>query len=275
MKLVYLDESGKEEHDVSVVAGLVVDAYRVHSSRQEWLEVLQQMAVLAAKPVAEFHMVDVYNRAGEWADVSHENRGQAVSIVLAWLAKKRHRVVFSATLKAEFDARVRAGCTMTSDLGSRWLSQAFHVTLSINKQYKGLPNNKGKSLLVFDQGSGYDKRLSKLLVSPPVWSDTYYDRMTKERQLGEIMDTSFFADSVHAPLIQLADTVAFILRRLAEIRDAGYGERFPGERHLLESWVGTIESQIQKVSHRYKKAGRCKCADLFWEIAPPSLRLIG
>lgn len=275
MKLVYLDESGKEESDVSVIAGVVVDAYRVHSSRQEWLEILQQMAVLAEKPVAEFHMRDVYNRAEEWKDVTPENRGRAVETVLEWLVKRKHSVVFSATLKAEFQARITSGCSMASDLGSRWLTEAFHVVLSTNKEYKSLSHNKGKSLLVFDRGSGYDRKLSELLVSPPIWSDTYYNRKSKERQLGEIMDTSFFADSVHAPLIQLADTVAFILRRLAEICDAGDGERFSGERQQLENWVNTIVPHVQPTRHRYKKAGRCKCADLFWEIAPPSLRVIG
>jgi hypothetical protein len=111
-----------------------------------------------------------------------------------------------------------------------------------------------------------------LLVSPPSWSDSYYSRQEEEDQLGEIMDTSFFADSLHAPLIQLADAVAFILRRIAEIKDAGLNERFNGEVENLERWLNIIKPGFQSAAHRYKRSGRCRCADLFWHIAPPSLR---
>lgn len=275
MKFAFLDESGKAQDDVSVIAGVVIDAFRIHSTRREWMVILESMASLAGKQIDEFHMRDVYSGRKEWANAGINNRANAINTVFDWLANKSHPIVFSATLKAAFDPRIESGCDMASVFGSRWVTEAFHIALSINKAHKGMKGNKGKSVLVFDRGSGYEQKLSELLVSPPSWSDSYYAKQEKEERLGEIMDTSFFADSLHAPLIQLADAVAFILRRLADIKDAGLKQRFNGEVENLEKWLKKIEPGIQPAAHRYKKSGRCKCADLFWDLAPPSLRNIG
>lgn len=272
MKLVFLDESGKAKDDVSVVAGIVVDSYRIHSTRREWIGLLDAMTELAGKPVTEFHMRNTYSGRDEWSSAGIENRAVAINMVLDWVAEKSHPIVFGSTLKSAFDARIKSACPMLNELGSRWVCEAFHIALAINKAHKSLPKNRGKSILVFDQGSGYERKLSELLVSPPVWSDTYYERKKEEEQLTEIMDTSLFADSVHAPLIQIADAISFILRRVGEIRDAGHKERFVGELRNLESWIHKISPGMQPVAHRYKKKGRCQCADLFWELAPPSLR---
>lgn len=272
MKLAFLDESGTSNDGVSVIAGVVIDAYRIHSTRREWIDILDEMAKLAGKPVCEFHMRDVYGGRKEWGSAGPENRGKAIDRVLDWLSGKGHRIVFSATTRSAFDSRIASGCLLSRELGSRWVAEAFHIALAINKANKGMKSNKGKSILVFDRGSGYERTLSELLATPPEWSDTYYAKKKKEEQLVEIMDTSFFADSVHAPLIQLADAVAFILRRLAEIRDLGQKERFKRECEQLERWLAKIQAIIQPTAHRYKKTGRCKCADLFWDLAPPTLR---
>ena len=272
MKLAFLDESGKAHDDVLIIAGIVVDAYRIHSTRREWVGILEQMRTLAGEPVREFKMRDVYGGRSEWASAGITKRATAVNTVLDWLADKGHPIVFSATLKTAFAERLASGCSMSNELGSRWVSAAFHIALSINKAHRNMKGNKGKSILVFDKGSGYERPLSELLATPPGWSDTYYARKNQEERLSEIMDTALFADSIHAPLIQLADALAFVLRRLAEIRDAGHAERFEGERTNLEQWIAKIQPRMQATAHRYKKTGRCEGAELFWDLAPPSLR---
>ena len=275
MKFAFFDESGKPADDVSVMAGIVIDAYKIHSTRREWIKLLSELGGIAGKQIKEFHMRDVYGGRKDWAEVPPDKRNEAIRKVLNWLkGKSGHTIVFSTTLKSAFDTRASQSCGMTADLNSRWICEAFHLALSINKAHRKMKNNKGKSVLVFDKGSGFENKLAELLVNPPLWSESYYAKGKKEEPLSEIMDTSFFADSTHAPLIQLADTIAFILRRLAEIRDIKQEERFSGELTTLESWVAIIESMIQPTAHRYKKTGRCQCADLFWELAPPSLREI-
>jgi len=271
MKFAYIDESGKEEDGVSVMAGVIIDAYRVHSARREWLEMLKDMEPLAGRPIPEFHMKDVYRGEKEWRGVHYTKRAEAIYKVLTWLKERRHRVVFSATYKPAFEARATSGCSMLADLQDRWVTQAFHVTLAINKEYRKESHNKGKTLLILDRDGGYERRLAELIVDPPSWSDSYYDKANEEA-LSAIIDTAVFADSLHAPLIQLADAIAFILRRLSTIRDAEGDEKFSGEREVFEGWVELIKPRFQASRYRYPKIGRCPCAQLFWDVAPPSLR---
>jgi hypothetical protein len=271
MKLAFLDESGKSGDAISVVAGIIVDVYRVHSTRREWLDLLKTFSDLAKTPIREFHMRNAYNGRAEWRKAGPNNRHEATSTILRWLKDKGHQVTFSASTKSGFEA---AASPMASDLQSRWTAESFHVALAINKAHQGMGGNKGKSILVFDEGSGFERHLSQLLVSPPAWSDTYYDRKPRQPQLDEIMDTSFFADSTHAPLIQVADALAFILRRYADIRDASSPERYEGEIKTLTDWISIVSPNLQQSSHRYRKTGRCTCAQFFWDIAPPSLRAL-
>lgn len=275
MKFAFLDESGKAPDEVSVIAGVIIDAYRIHSSRREWIKILDSMKSLAGVSINEFHARNVYSGRKEWAGAPPSNRVRAIDILLEWLAVKSHPIVFSATLRSAYEARLTSGCAMIHELGSRWVAEAFHIALSVNKAHKNIRGNKGKSVLIFDRGSGYEERLSKLLVFPPSWSDTYYQKDDRQERFSAIMDTSFFVDSLYAPLIQLADAVAFILRRFAEVSDAGNSERYHGELANLERWIYRTGLQFQSVAHRYKRSGRCPCSDLFWEIAPPSLRRIG
>jgi hypothetical protein len=272
MKFAFLDESGKADSPVSGVTGIMVDEHRVHSARREWLSMLSTLTGLAGQPIAEFHMRDAYSGREEWRHCGIAHRARAINDILDWLSSKGHPILFSATLKSAFDMKASGGCHMATALGSRWVAEAFHVALAINKSNRSMKRNKGKTVMVFDEGSGYERRLSELLVAPPGWSDAYYCRDGKEPALEQIVDTSFFADSCHAPLIQLADTVAFILRRLAEICDAGSPERFKGERQNLNGWVTKLEPSLHPSQHRYKKTGRCACADFYWDVAPPSLR---
>jgi hypothetical protein len=273
MKFAFLDESGKSDKPISVVAGVVVDAYLVHALTREWDKVLAKLGQASGgRTINEFHMRNAYGGQEEWRSVSNTNRGIAIETVLEFLSDRANTIVFSATQKNKYEARVRGSCALLQEMGSRWVSECFHVALSINKQYKGSKKNKGKTTLIFDEGAGYEKQLSGLLINPPSWSDSYYARGKKELPLSEIFTTSLFADSEHAPLIQLADTVAFILRRISEIRDAGEAERYAGEQCVLESWLTKIQPRFQNAPHRYKKTGRCSCADLFYDLAPDSLR---
>jgi hypothetical protein len=61
---------------------------------------------------------------------------------------------------------------------------------------------------------------------------------------------------------------------LAEIRDLGDTERFTGELERLEGWLKRLQPAMLSTTHRYKKVGRCECANLFWDLAPPSLRTL-
>lgn len=235
---------------------------------------LGKLSRYAGTGITEFKMRDAYSGRHEWSTSGHASRDRAIEEILNWLNYRHHSIVFSATQKQRFAKRQADGCPMAAETGSRWVSEALHVSLAIQKENSSLPKNKGKTILIFDKGAGYEAQLSTLLVDPPEWTDAYYNRNATEPRLGEIFTTSLFADSQHAPLIQIADTVAFILRRLAELRDAGSKERFSGERKRIEGYLNLLSPVFQASAHRFKKRGRCACADYFFDVAPPCLRSI-
>lgn len=111
-------------------------------------------------------------------------------------------------------------------------------------------------------------------MDPPAWSDDYYDRQKKQDRLDRIVDVPYFADSAHVLLIQLADLVAYLLRRYAEVSACICSEDYEGESERLGKWAQQIATMSEQASHRYPARSRCATAELFWSIAPDKLRTL-
>ena len=107
---------------------------------------------------------------------------------------------------------------------------------------------------------------------PQTWSDQYYDRLKKQRQLDQIIDVPYFGDSREVGLLQVADFAAFFLRRYAELADCQASERFPGETEQVAEWVAMLSARALDGRHVYPKYNRSAAADIFWRHAPQSLR---
>lgn len=73
-------------------------------------------------------------------------------------------------------------------------------------------------------------------------------------------------------LLQVADFLAFFLRRHAEIAAAYSEERYPEEAERLSGWIQTIKERSIGGSTIYPATGRCECAELFYSHAPEVLR---
>lgn len=270
MKFCYLDETGTGQDTVVIVVGIVTDAIRMHRTKREWNELLTQLSGIAGKQIDELHMTDLYPGNGVWRGVKGGERTKIVDSVLDWLADRKHRITFSAVDKQAFaDRKDHAIC---SELKDEWHVAAFHAVLSVQKANQQKKNNKGHTVLVFDKGK--DKRLPIMLSAPPAWSDSYYSRGKKQDQLDQIVDVPFFADSKQVALIQIADMIGYILRRYADIKDYEAPERYKNEQNTIDGWVVKISDLLYPISTRYMKRGRCSTADLFYELAPVSLRLL-
>ncbi len=123
-------------------------------------------------------------------------------------------------------------------------------------------------MLIFDNEERERASFTDLLLNPPGWTDTYYSRGKKQDRLNQIVDAPYFADSRDVPLLQVADFVAYFLRRHAEL-DFGDGERYAGEREQVASWASAALERCVPKAAIYPKKGLCACAELFCEYAPP------
>ena len=110
--------------------------------------------------------------------------------------------------------------------------------LQIQKANQKSGNSTVRTFLIFDDNKTKANKLIKLLWKPPDWTDDDYGRKKGQDPLDQIIDTPFSIKSHHAGLVQVADLLAFILRRYAEIEDYNAEEAWPGEKTCsTNTWV--------------------------------------
>lgn len=273
MKFCYIDESGTGGQKIAVSVGIVVDAQRMHRTKEDWAELLDSLSQIAGRTIEELHTRDLYNGNSAWRGVPGRERADIISGIIEWLVQRKHKITFSAIDNSAFEKR-KGICEICQDLKTSWCAASFHVALSVQKANQGHEKTKGHTVLVLDREVAEEQHFSKLISTPPEWSDSYYGRTAKDAPLSQIIDVPYFADSKQVLLIQVADLVAFILRRYAEIVDGGDTEKYDGELDRLTGWVRQIGSICYPASTRYLKRGRCSAGEVFFELAPTCLRNI-
>jgi hypothetical protein len=93
--------------------------------------------------------------------------------------------------------------------------------------------------------------------------------------LDQIIDVPYFGDSTEVHLLQVADFIAFFIRRHAEIA-AGYSkERYDQEGDKIANWLAILKACSFAPRFVYPATGRCECSDLFYRHAPEVLLTLG
>ena len=269
MKFCYLDESGTGSEPYAVMAGVVVDASRMHLTKNDWAELLDALSRLVGKQLLEIHTSDFYAGNGVWRALPGDIRARIITLIFEWLSERKHDIVYSAVDKEEFYSERGSG-PYADDIGSVWRFMALHICLAIQKHFQGLEKNKGNTVLVFDNEEGEASNFIGLIRNPPEWTDSYYKRKRRQVQLDQIIDVPYLGDSRHVGLIQLADFVSFFLRKYVEIQ-MGVSPSYEDEPRLVEEWARSALALSIPKSAIYLQRGRCNCADLFYRCAPSCL----
>jgi hypothetical protein len=241
MKFCYVDESGKGEEPILVMTGIVTDAYRMHVTKADWLQILDELSQELNKPVQEFHTRHFYRGNSIWRGLTGEQRTAALERILGWLAKRNHKIVFSAVEKQKLDLADLAGKPELVRNGKPdyWKLAALHLFLSIQKVHQREERTKGHTVIVFDHG-GSGEQAADIVLSPPLWTDSFYDyqRSVRKRKidvpnpeppLSVLVDVPYFADSRHVGMLQVADLFAYLVRHYAELRGGHTTEEYDGE----------------------------------------------
>lgn len=284
MKFCYVDESGKGNEPVLVVAGIVTDSHRMHVTKKDWLEIISILSGILNKPMDEFHTRHFYRGNGIWRDLDGQQRTKVMNAILRWLADRKHKVAFSAIDKGKAGNADYADKAdfVTKDGNPRYCRLAvLHLMLGAQKLHQREPKNKGNTVLVLDRGND-EEDLAELSLRPPEWSDSFYGyqrslgqgkrrRENPDPRLNQIVDVPFFADSKKVGLLQIADLFAYLLRHYAELQ-AGYAtEQYTGEKDKVTGWVKQIASLMVADSFRWPATGGCDCSKWFREVAPNAL----
>ena len=178
MKFCYFDESGTGDERIAVVAGVVVDAHRMHVTKEGWASLLSHLSAVVGRKLDELHTKDFYPGNGPFRSLTGAQRAEYISTIIQWLCERKHDFVFSAVDKTAYAQTSKAG-NILPGLDSPWLAAAFHSVLALQRAHQGQPKNKGHTVLVFDNKGHEEGRLTELVLRPPEWSHEYYDLSAK------------------------------------------------------------------------------------------------
>jgi hypothetical protein len=270
MKFCYIDESGTGDEPFAVMVGVVVDAYRMRPTKSHWDELLNELSGIVQREVKEFHTKDFYAGNSPWRGLKGPERAQVISAIFRWFADRNHHIVYSVIDLEKFKD-ISSQHEYYPDVGSLWRCLGFHLALSLQKKYQSQKGNKGNSVLVFDAHDKDHKDFAELLLNPPSWSDSYYQRGKKQAPLDQIVDVPHFVDSSHVGLIQVADCFSYFIRRHLEIASGKVPARYDDEAEVVADWANrALDCSISKASI-YPKRDRCNAADFFYQLAPDLL----
>jgi hypothetical protein len=273
MFVCYVDESGytgtghSHSQPYLVVSGVMANTYNMHRTQTDFAEILNDFREITGREFEEVKAGQLYRGQGIWQGVQPARRNQAYQRVLEWFADRGHHVTFSAIGSRAFNER-RCDSPIIQTLGAPYVAAALNIGLAVQKRNMQQKKNKGKTLLIFDQQDQFAQQVAELLSNPPDWTDDYYGYAAGER-LNQIVDTAYFVKSHHASLIQIADFVAFCLRRHAEIQEGDEGERFSGEGNLIAAWVNLVKPRLFARSQRLPTGGTL--GPLYRDLCPPAL----
>lgn len=267
MKFCYVDESGTGDEPYAVMVGVLVDAYRMGPTKSDWNDLLRVLSEEVGREIREFHTRDFYNGNKVWRGIDGPARARVISVILDWYAERKHKIVYSVIEKLKFEA-ARVECPNVSSLGTLWRTLATHLVLSVQKKGQAEKANKGNTVFVFDAHAQDEHKFAELVLSPPDWTDTFYNRQKNQDALDQIIDVPHFVDSKHVGLIQLADCISFFIRRYVEISEGAVPERYEGEAEAVCGWAKSAIDQSIPKSNIYPKKARCGAADTFYNLAP-------
>ena len=272
MKFCYLDESGHGA-EITVVVGIIVDALRMHRTKADWSELLEELQTISPGHLDELKGGALYRGRDYWRQWDAGERIRVVEKIIKWMAQRKHKVTFGAVSKTNLLKEKDQFDLDGFQTANMWSLAAMHVILSIQKRYQREPKNKGNTLFIFDKPE--QKRLLELVLNPPIATDMFYSRKRNHPAHDQVIDVPFFADSRHIGLIQVADLFAYFIRLYAELTDKTIDEKFEGELTQIAGWIRLMKPVLLADSVRWPERAKDPCTRFLREVAPRSLLKIG
>jgi hypothetical protein len=132
MKLCYRDESGTGDDPIAVMVGVVVDAQRMHVTKEHWTELLVALSRVVGRSIDEIHTRDFYAGNGVWRGMKGPERSQVITEVFNRFEARRHHIVYSSVEKAAYLTSLKAG-PVPSELATPWRVMGMHLVLSVQR----------------------------------------------------------------------------------------------------------------------------------------------
>lgn len=241
---------------------------------RDWRSLLDELQDIAERPLPELKGRELFRGDGSWKRCTHEKRAEARELILKWLTSRSHKIIANGIVHERWRNKDHYNCTEILQLEPLVVA-CLHIGLIIQRFKHASRDgelNKNRTLLVFDrQSKESQNQIARLLANPPEWAMSFVEgRCSEENNLPVLIDSAYFADSMQAPLIQVADFLCFILQRRASL-SLGYEERFAGEQEIINSVTEQLDKLMINRSYIYPSGPNRSFARLMESVAPPSL----
>ena len=149
----------------------------------------------------------------------------------------------------------------------------------IQKKMQGKSNNKGLTVLIFDDNKAHMPKVSDGLYLAEPWFDALYQQTKKvkgKNQWGElkqhqrfdhIINTAFAIKSQHSSLVQVADAVSYVYRRHLEL--STQPEAWAGEQVFYAGLVTRLDAKCERLG----RAPDAECIDFYKAVKHPAWAL--
>ncbi len=276
MKFAYIDESGStDEGDVFVMGGLLIDAYRLrkHTSRFD-----QQLAAFLAKhPGAptELKTKAFINGRGGWNTISAEDRKLFLTEVCVLATEVSSIYGFGMSFE-RLNAACASGYYTVPCAGNYWALSGMFVSGLIQKKMQGRSNNKGLTVLIFDDNKAHMPKVSDGLYLAEPWFDALYQQTQKVKgknqwcelkqpeRFDHIINTAFAIKSQHSSLVQVADAVSYVYRRHLEL--TAQPEAWGGEQAFYLGLVTRLDAKRERLG----RTPDAECVNFYTNVKHPA-----
>jgi hypothetical protein len=257
MKFIYADESGsRDEGDVFVMCGLMVDAYKLRKKTADFDAKLEAIYALHPGTRGDLKTKRFVNGGGAWGQVDPQERKDLLRGICELAVANGGKVYGVGLSFQRFDQAAAAGHGQPFAVNS-WVAAAMFVSSLVQKKMQGVANSKGLTVFIMDDNQKGMPHLSDGLYKASNWYDGLYqcrgwqrgkrvwlDRAPKDR-FDQIINTAFAIKSDHSSLIQVADSISWVYRRHLELKSQA--EAYAGERAYYEGLVAILEPQREKL----------------------------
>ena len=276
MYICYFDESGfsgsafDPEQPVCVVAGVLANDYNMSKSVREFeqlIATIRDEQDLAPLPdPRELKGKALYRGDEDWDGVDGATRHLVYAGIIDWLTKRTHRVLYSAIDSEKFLEERDGDNEFATVFSSPYVAAAYQACLTVERRHKGKKKNKGKTLFIFDEQDDGGRHLQDLCADPLEWTCDYCNTKAED-PITQMVDTPLFARSHMSPFIQIADLMAYVLRRYLMLKDFNDDERWDGELTQAEDWVSLLQSRLINACHMYP-SNSSGITDFYREVTP-------
>ena len=241
MKFVYVDESGATGEPYVVFFGLEIDAYKLKKATREAQPLFEKIRDACPSELKELKSSRLVGGKGSWKGVDPQVR-KSLFLDLCGYPDGVQASAYCFLVDRE---RFQGSGARPSWATSMWLAGAIGLSLTVQRQNQVKTNNKGLSVLIFDDNKIELPKLSEFLSHSASDADDFYDRDPKGEPFDHIVDTAFAIKSEHSHLVQVSDACAYALRRLAELELGQDPDAWAGEKAFFKQAVGRFSSRIR------------------------------